>query len=127
MPTPADTRPATLKGSEESSTLLDNFTAFIRAIDGQPVSAGRKGWNEPLTLPPGPHRITVEFTRGSFFARTDLSLEAKPAASYELQQTNDAQVYGDHRFCEFWIVDLATGEKATPPKRVDLEKVAAGS
>lgn len=123
---PTDTRPATIKGSEESSTLLDNFTAFITAIDGQPVSAGRKGWNEALNLTPGQHRLTVEFNRGSFFARTHLTLEAKPAAAYELRQANDAQVYGQHSFCEFWIVDTATDEKVTEPKRVSLDKVKAG-
>jgi hypothetical protein len=122
-PAPADSRPASIKGSEESSTLLDNFTAFIRSIDGQPVSAGRQGWNQPLSLPPGARRIGVEFIRGSFFARTELTLEAKPAAAYELRQTNDAQVYGAHSFCEFWIVDLATGENVSEPKRVALDKV----
>jgi hypothetical protein len=122
-PTPADTRPATLKGSEESSTLLDNFTAFVRTVDGQPVTAGRKGWNQALQLKPGAHRIGVEFVRGSFFARAELTLEAKPAAAYELRQTNDAQVYGQHSFCEFSIVDLATNAKAVPAKRVELEKV----
>ena len=120
---PVDTRPATIKGSEESSALLDNFTVFVRTVDGQPVSAGRKGWNQALELKPGPHRIGVEFTRGSFFARTELTLEAKPAATYELRQTNDAQVYGQHSFCEFSIVELKTGTTALPAKRVALEKV----
>jgi hypothetical protein len=123
---PADTRPATLKGSEESSTLLDNFTAFIRAIDGQPVAAGRKGWDQALSLAPGSRRVSVEFMRGSFYARTELNFDAKPGAAYELRQANDAQVYGEHSFCEFWIVDLATGEKVGTPKRVALEKVKAG-
>jgi hypothetical protein len=120
---PVDARPATIKGSEESSTLLDNFTAFITAIDGQPVAAGRKGWNQPLNLTPDPHRLTVEFNRGTFLGRTELALEAKPGAAYELRQTNDAQVYGGHTFCEFWIVDLATGEKAVAAKRTGLEKL----
>ena len=123
-PAPADVRPATIQGSEESSTLLDNFTAFVRSIDGQPVPAGRKGWKEPLELKPGSHRIGVEFVRGSFFARTDFALEAKPGAAYELRQANDAQVYGQHSFCEFSIVELKSGTKAVAAKRVELEKVA---
>jgi hypothetical protein len=123
---PADARPATIKGSEESSALLDNFTAFIIAIDGQPVAAGRKGWNQPLNLSPGLRRLTVEFNRGSFFARTDLMVEARPGAAYELRQTNDAQVYGGHSFCEFWVVDTATGENLMVPKRAALEKLKTG-
>ena len=122
-PLAVDARPATIKGSEESSTLLDNFTAFVRTIDGQPVSAGRKGWDHALELKPGAHRLGVEFIRGSFFARTELALVASPRARYELRQTNDAQVYGQHSFCEFWVVDLATGAKAVPAKRVELDKV----
>jgi hypothetical protein len=121
-PVPVDTRPATIKGSEESSTLLDNFTAFVRSVDGQPVSAGRKGWSVPIELKPGPHRIGVEFVRGSFFARAELALEAQPAAAYELRETNDAQVYGQHSFCEFSVIELKTGRQAVPPKRVALEK-----
>lgn len=125
-PASADLRPATIKGSEESSTLLDNFTAFIVAVDGEPVAARRKGWNQPLSLTPGTHRLSVEFNRGSFFARTELNLEARPGAAYELRQTSDAQVYGDHSYCDFWIVDLATNEKATPSKRATLDKVKGG-
>jgi hypothetical protein len=115
--------PATIKGSEESSTLLDNFTAFISAVDGEKIPTGRKGWAQPVTLAAGQRRLTVEFIRGVFFARTELVLEAKPEAAYELRHTSDAQVYGDHTFCEFWIVDLATGEKVTAPKRTGLGKV----
>lgn len=118
----ADTRPATIQGSEETSTLLDNFTAFITALDGQPIGSGRKGWNQPITFVPGKRRFAVEFVRGTFYARTELVLEAKPGAAYELRHASDAQVYGEHTFCEFWIVDLATGEKVTAPKRVELGK-----
>lgn len=126
--TPAKTEalPATIKGSEESSTLLDNFTAFIVAVDGQPVAAGRKGWSQPVNLPPGSRRLMVEFNRGVFLARTELTLDAKPGVAYELRHASDAQVYGDHTFCEFWIVDLATGEKATPALRTGLNSVKPG-
>ncbi len=124
---PADLRPASIKGSEESSTLLDNFTTFVRAVDGQPVSAGRKGWDQAIELKPGSHRLAVEFVRGSFFARTELVLEAKPGATYELRQINDAQVYGQHTFCEFSVTDLATNATVGAPKRVALDKVKAGN
>ena len=123
---PVDARPASIKGSEESSTLLDNFTAFVVAVDDQPVAAGRKGWSQPFSLAPGQHRLTVEFNRGSFFARTDLTLDAKPGARYELRQANDAQVYGQHAFCEFWIVDQSTGQPVVAPKRVALDKLKTG-
>jgi len=121
-----DTRPATIKGSEETSTLLDNFTAFITAVDGRPVPGGRQGWDQPVSLPPGRHQLAVEFIRGAFFARTELALEAKPGAAYELRHVSDAQVYGEHTFCEFWIVDLASGAKVTPARRTGLGKLTTG-
>ncbi len=121
-----NTRPATIQGSEETSTLLDNFTVFITALDGQPIGSGRKGWNQPITFVPGKRRFAVEFIRGAFTARTELTLEAKPGAAYELRHASDAQVYGEHTFCEFWIVDLVTGERVTPPRRTGLGKLTTG-
>lgn len=121
-----DTRPATITGSQETSALLDNFTAFITAVDGEKVAAGRKGWNQPVSLTPGRRRLAVEFIRGAFFARTELTLEAKPGAAYELRHASDAQVYGEHSYCEFWVVDLATGEKAVPARRTGLGKLTPG-
>jgi hypothetical protein len=122
----ADLTPATIRGSEETSTLLDNFTAFITALDDQPIGNGRKGWNQPITFVPGKRRFAVEFIRGTFYARTELVLDAKPGAAYELRHASDAQVYGEHTYCEFWIVDLATGEKVTPVRRTGLGKLTPG-
>ena len=118
--------PASIHGSQETSTLLDNFTAFVTAVDGQPVAAGRKGWDLSLPLTPGKHRLAIEFNRGVFLARAELELVAQPGATYELRHTSDAQVYGGHSYCEFWIVDLATGEKATAVKRTGLSNVKGG-
>ena len=118
--------PANIRGSQETSTLLDNFTAFITAVDGQAVAAGRKGWDQPVTLTAGKHHLTVEFNRGVFAAHTELELNAKPGIAYELRHTSDAQVYGGHSYCEFWVVDLATGEKATAVKRTGLSNVKGG-
>lgn len=116
--------PASIRGSQESSTLLDHFTAFVSAVDGTPVAAGRAGWDQALPLPAGRRVLAVEFVRGAFQARTGIVFEAKPGAAYELRHASDAQVYGAHSYCEFWIVDLATGEKIAPPKRVALEKLS---
>jgi hypothetical protein len=124
-PPAADLRPATIRGSEETSALLDNFTAFVRAVDGQRLTAGRAGWNQPVVLKPGPHRLEVAFMRGSFFAQAELTLDVRPGATYEVRQTNDAQVYGAQTYCEFLIVDLASGQKAGLPQRVALSKIPA--
>ncbi|MES1168003.1 MAG: hypothetical protein ABUL61_02415 [Oleiharenicola lentus] len=120
----AKARPATITGSEESSALFDNLTAFVSAVDGQPVKAGRDGWNIPLALPAGPHQLTVEFGRGVFAARAVLPLTARPEAVYQLKFTTDAQVYGRSSYCEFWIVDTTSGQSVTAPIRVPLTRLA---
>ena len=119
-----EARPATITGSEESSTMLDNLTAYVAAVDGSAVVAGRESWKTPLTLPAGSHRLTVEFTRGVFFARAGLQLTARPGAAYQLKFATDAEVFGKNSYCEFWIVDTATGLSITAPLRVPLTKMA---
>lgn len=117
-------KPATITGSEESSTMFDNLTAYVAAVDGKTVAAGRAGWKAPLTLAAGPRVLTVEFARGVFFARAALQLTARPEAVYQLKFTTDAEVFGKNSYCEFWIVDTATGHNVTAPLRMPLTKIA---
>jgi hypothetical protein len=118
-------KPASIKGSEESSTMFDNFTAYVAAIDGQAVAAGRTGWNVPLSLPAGPRRLKVAFIRGVFTAQADIQFQARPEAAYQLKFATDAQIFGKSSYCEFSIVDAATGEKVLAPTRVPLVKIEA--
>ncbi|MBI2496615.1 MAG: hypothetical protein HYV75_01345 [Opitutae bacterium] len=104
---------ATIRGSEETSVMLDNFTAFISAVDHHPVAAGRAGWNTPIELKAGRRELTVEFRRGVFNARTRLVMQAAANASYQLKYTTDAELFGKNSFCDFWVVDLATGRPVT--------------
>jgi hypothetical protein len=113
---------AKLKGSEESSALFDNFTAFVVAVNGLPVAAGRAGWNTPVEISAGNNTLTVEFNRGNFFARTDLELTAKADASYEVKFASDAKIFGLNSYCDFWIADLGTGQAVTPAKKVSVKK-----
>ncbi|MDI1250543.1 MAG: hypothetical protein PSV13_16905 [Lacunisphaera sp.] len=113
---------ATIKGSEESSVMLDNFTAFISAVDHHPVAAGRDGWNAPLELKAGRHELTVEFKRGVFSARTQLVVEVVAHANYQLRFTSDAELFGKNSFCDFWIVDLATDQPVTGVMKASVVK-----
>ena len=100
--------------------MLDNFTVFVAAVDGAPVAAGRAGWNAALPLPAGPRRLTLEFNRGVFAARLDVSLTAVSAAAYQVKFTSDAELFGKNTYCEFWIVNATTGEPVTPRVRASL-------
>lgn len=116
-------RTATIKGSQESSILLDNYTAFVSAVDGKKIEAGRNGWDTSLALEAGRRLLSVEFNRGVFLARTKIELEAVANAAYELKYTTDAELFGHNSFCNFWIVDLRTGLTVTLTKKAVVEKL----
>ncbi len=113
---------ARIQGFEESSTLLDNFTAFVSAIDGQVIAAGRKGWATPLAIKAGRRMLAVEFNRGVFYARASLELEAEADATYEVRFTTDAQLFGHNSYCDFWIVDTRANKIVTPVRRTRVNK-----
>ena len=125
-PPPEPIRTATILGSEESSALLDNFTAFVAAVDGKVIPAGRKGWETPVVIRSGKRRLSVEFNRGAFVARAELELTAKAEAAYQLKYESDAQVYGKHSYCDFWIIAYATGERVTPVRRAAITSLKQG-
>jgi len=119
---PAAARFATIVGAEEKSLLLDNFTAFVAAVNGRPVVGGRSNWDKQVTLPAGHCRLTAGFIRGNFHAQAELEFEAKADTSYQLQFKTDAELFGKNSFCDFWIVDLATGQPVTGKIQVTVTK-----
>lgn len=108
---------ATIQGSQENSTFLDDFTAYVIAVDGKRVMAGRKGWGSALSILPGNRNITVAFQRGVFNAQADLPLVAESGGQYEVRFTSDAQLYGANTYCDFWVVDKATQKPVTEIRR----------
>ena len=121
------TAPATIKGSQETSILLDNYTAFVAAVDGKKIEAGRKGWETPLDLEAGHRKIAVEFNRGVFVAHATLEFEAIANAQYEVKYKTDAELFGHNSYCSFWIVDVSTGKTVTGPRKTSVEKLPEGS
>lgn len=128
-PTPApaiELPPASITGFEEKSAMLDNFTVYVAAIDGVPVSAGRAGWSTSLPLKAGPRRLSLGFTRGVFAATAEIVLNAASATAYQIRFATDAQFLGRNSYCEFWIVDATTGQAATERVRAELKRTASG-
>jgi hypothetical protein len=119
----ADVPAATIVGSEESSTMLDNFTAFVAEIDGVPVAAGREGWNKPLLLKPGLRHLTLGFRRGVFSSQAIVELNVESRASYQVHFTSDAELFGKNSYCEFWIVNVATNQPASTRVRSGLTRI----
>jgi hypothetical protein len=117
---PAGVPVATIRGSEERSVLLDDFTAFIVAIDGRVVMAGRKGWDTPIPIEAGYHSLNVKFARGVYYAREDFDLDAVAGANYQLRHTSDVKLFGNHSYVDFWIEDMATSKAVSPVKQASV-------
>ena len=114
---PAGVPVATIRGSEEKSILLDDFTAYIVTIDGRLVMAGRRGWNTPISLEAGYHVLNVKFARGVFAAVADFDLVAVANANYQLRYTTDVKLLGNNSYVDFWIIDMATSRAVSPIKQ----------
>jgi hypothetical protein len=108
---------ATLIGSQENVSILDDYTAYVSGVDGKRVMIGRKGWNNPLPILEGKRNLIVSFMRGAFYAQTNLVLSASKGSQYQIRFSTDVQVLGTNSYCDFWIVDLATGKAVTDISR----------
>lgn len=103
--------------------MLDNFTAFVMAIDGVRLTRGREGWNAPLPLKAGQRHLTLAFNRGVFVAQAEILFTAVSETAYQVKFATDAQLFGKNSFCEFWIVDAASGEPVSARVRAPLSRI----
>lgn len=107
--------------------MFDNFTAFITAIDGRKIAAGRDGWNVPLEIETGHRTLNVEFNRGVFYAKGRLEFDAVANARYEVKFATDAELFGHNSYCNFWVIDTATGKTVSMISKDSVEKIAEAS
>ena len=103
----------TIVGSQENSSWADDFTVFVFSVDRKRVVAGRRGWDTPLLLSPGEHRITVAFNRGAFVSAASLMLPVVAGDTFEVRYSTDVAFNGTSSYCDFWIVDKKTGRAST--------------
>jgi hypothetical protein len=113
---------AFLVGSSEigPGLFVVRYVAFPFAVDGLRVQNANSNWSIPVPLTPGRHRITAEFNFPSYYARTDLDIDARAGDDYVIKYATDAA--SGKTFCEFWIDDQKTGKTLTPVVRERLEK-----
>jgi len=104
--------------------LFDNFTAFITAVDGKKITAGRNGWNLPVEIETGHRTFSVEFNRGVFRAKGRVEIDAAANAHYELKFATDAQLFGNNSYCNFWVVDAGSGKTVSLISKDSVEKIA---
>ena len=111
---------ATLVGSNEKSTPIDDFTVYVLAVDGKRVISGLENWDTALPIQPGLRTITVAFMRDPLNAQADLQLQAVAGGKYQIQSSTDAYFFGADTYCDFWIIDIATQKPVTGIKRGTL-------
>ncbi len=118
---------ASIVGTQESSILFDNFTAFITTIDGRKIAIGRDGWSVPLEIETGRRTLDVEFNRGVFYAKGRLEFDAVADAKYELKFITDAELFGHNSYCNFWVIDTSTGKTVSMISKGSVEKIAGAT
>ena len=112
-PTEDEKSVATLIGSYEKATPIDDFTAYILAVDGKRVISGLENWDTALPIQPGSRTVTVAFKRDPLNAQADLRLQAVAGNKYQIRFSTDAYFFGADTYCDFWIIDVATNKPVT--------------
>jgi len=105
---------ATLKGSRlsESGLFGDDHTGFVLMVDLKSVRDAAD-WSEPVAITAGRHSVIGEYRYSNFLARADIPLQADAGTAYQLMIKNGHEPADGKPFCDFWIVNLATGKTVT--------------
>ncbi len=123
QPPAAGASVATLKGSRitEGGMFGDVHTGFVNMIDLKSVFNAADHWDQPITLTPGRHAIMAEYHFSNFKARMNLVLTASAGSSYQLMiKTGHESTLESRLYCDFWIVDTATGAIVAPVHRAQV-------
>lgn len=101
---------ATIIGSNIPVKIYDDITAYVFAVDGQKVMAGRQSWNTPVTLAAGQHAIQVLCQQGSYKYTNIVQLDAQAGKRYQVDFNYS---YNDRYNCRFWIKNVQTTKPVT--------------
>jgi len=109
---------AWIRGSmhQDSGLLASRHVGYVLMVNRQFAAAGEKGWDQPLALTPGPQDITVAYRSSVFRSQAGLSFEARAGVTYVVAIKTGFEGADERRYCEFTIVDAATGQPVTESK-----------
>jgi len=125
VPSPG-TEVATITGSRRRPGFLsEDHLGYVLLVDSKFVRDASKAWNQPLKIAAGRRIITAEYRNGTFTARADLVLEARPGATYQLKIVNGTEGGEGKRFNDFWIVDARSGGLVTDVHHAEISGNAA--
>ncbi len=126
---PAGPAVARIKGSmtQDPGLFGSRHVAYVLMVNGKFVRDPEENWAQALALSSGPQDLAVEYRSSVFRSRTVFSLETKAGVTYLLKMTPGIDPKDDRRFCEFVIVDEATGQPVTPVKHTYATSTASGN
>ncbi|MBS0631657.1 MAG: hypothetical protein JSS11_07060 [Verrucomicrobia bacterium] len=110
-PAPGIKPTATILGaaSKDGSFFGGSESAYVLMVDYLTVLNAAESAGKPLLLEAGSHHITCEYRYSNFVSRATFKLNVAPGAAYQLKYETSADSATDRRFCDFWIVDTASG------------------
>lgn len=82
----------------------------VLMIDMKFISVAHRSWQEPIALTPGRHDITVAYVQSNFRGQANLKFEAIAGVTYQVQIMIPVEPLEKQRYCDLWIVNLATSE-----------------
>jgi|GEM_PF-1715470 len=104
----------------ESGIFADDHIGYALMVDNKFVQDALQEWNRPIALAPGWHEIAASYQSGGFSSRTTIRFQARAGFSYLLKIAAGTESDGDHRYCDFSIVDAATGAAVTAVKHCNV-------
>lgn len=116
---------ASIKGSRilGDSVFDGEHTGSVFMIDMKLVAEAQRNWKEPIMLTPGGHDLTVVYLHSNFRGQANVKFVAAAGANYQLLFKGLVVPPDNQRYCEFWIVDLAT---SAPVTEVHRSRVSGG-
>jgi hypothetical protein len=104
----------------ESGLFADNHVGYVLMVDDKFVPNALDEWNQPIALSPGWHEIAAAYQSGVFSSRTTFRFKAAAGSPYLLKIAAGLESDGDHRYCNFSIVDGTTGTPVTAIKHCNV-------
>ena len=110
---------AYLKGTKikGSGLFAAEHSGFVLMVDRTFVKEAQGGWNRSIALSPGWHEISCKYQSSVFSSRAVFNIEAQAGITYELKIAPGMEGEDERRYCDFSIVDAATGNPLTAVKR----------
>ncbi len=111
--------PTSITGSKDSDHgfFQSKPVGYVIMVDGNFIRNARENWDHPIILSAGTHTVVCEYHHSYYQARVTFTLEARAGISYEVRVTPVTEDINNLKYCDFTIVNSATGIPRVPIKR----------